>query len=184
MSFKSFKGSLLLDGGNLVGSFFHRTVVLICSHDAEGAFGLILNRPTDTKAGEAVVANIPDWIKGQNLFIGGPVQPQVLSYLHSDSFVPDANVMANVALGHSLDELLELSEAYSPTRKLKLFAGYAGWDAGQLEREMARKDWLVHPASMELIFSDDPKDLWKCIIQDKDPMTRLLADAPEDLSWN
>ena len=82
--FKSLKGQFLLDGGKLAGSYFHRSVVLICQHDPEGAFGLIVNHPTDKKVGEALVADLPDTLKGQPLFLGGPVQPQALSYLPSE----------------------------------------------------------------------------------------------------
>src|SRR5580693_1015780 len=97
-SIKSLQGQLILDGGKLQGSFFHRSVVLICQHDAEGALGLILNRSTENKVGQAVVANLPERVKEQSLFIGGPVQPQALSFLHSDQFLPDANVMTNLNL--------------------------------------------------------------------------------------
>ena len=75
MAHHSLKGQLLLDNGTLGGSFFHRTVVLICEHDAEGAFGLILNRPTPNKVGDAIVADLPDTLKAMTLFLGGPVQP-------------------------------------------------------------------------------------------------------------
>jgi putative transcriptional regulator len=184
MPIKSLQGTLLLDGGKLQGSFFHRTVVLICRHDTDGAFGLILNRSLNAKAGDAVVANLPEWIKDQPLFIGGPVQPQAFSYLHSDSFIPDGSVMLNLNIGHSLDELMEISEPPSATRQIKLFAGYAGWTAGQLEREMARHDWLTHPASMELIFSEHPEELWKNIVRQKGFNGLLAAASPDDPSWN
>ena len=92
--------------------------MLICQHDAEGAFGLILNRPAGGKVGEAVVANLPEAIKEQPLFLGGPVQPGVLSFLHTDVFVPHANVMPNLNLGHSIETLMDLSESYSATQKL------------------------------------------------------------------
>src|SRR5512141_2450242 len=98
--FQSLKGQLLLDSGQLSGSFFHRTVVLICQHDPEGAFGLVLNRPTDNKVGEALVADLPELVKEQTLYLGGPVQPTALSYLHTDSFLPNASVMPNLDLGH------------------------------------------------------------------------------------
>src|SRR5690242_2202481 len=101
------KGQLLLDSGQLQGSFFQRTVVLICQHDAEGAFGLVLNRATGSKAGEMIVADLPDLIKECPLYLGGPVQPSALSFLHSDAFIPDANVIPNLSLGHSLDSLVE-----------------------------------------------------------------------------
>jgi putative transcriptional regulator len=181
---KSLQGQLILDGGKLHGSFFHRTVVLICQHDSEGAFGLILNRTTSSTVGQALVANLPEAVKKQPLFLGGPVQPQTLSFLHSDQFVSDANVMLNLNVGHSLDVLMDLSEADSGTRKLKLFAGYAGWTAGQLDNEMSRKDWLVHPASLELIFSPQPEQLWRGILRGKGLKSRLLADSPDDLSSN
>ncbi|MGZ4975240.1 MAG: YqgE/AlgH family protein [Limisphaerales bacterium] len=179
---KSLRGQLLLDGGKLHGSFFHRSVVLICQHDAEGAFGLILNRSTENKVGEALVADLPEKLKDETLFIGGPVQPTALSYLHSDLLLPDANVMDNLRLGHSLDALMDIGESYSPSQKLRLFAGYAGWTAGQLDNEMARKDWLVHPASVDLVFNPQPEILWQTIVKQKGLV--LLAQAPEDLSWN
>src|SRR5712672_3205193 len=60
---KFLKGKLLLDSGQLRGSFFQRTVVLVCEHNAEGAFGLVLNRSSGSKIGEMVVADLPDTLK-------------------------------------------------------------------------------------------------------------------------
>ncbi len=181
---KSLKGQLILDKGKLYGSFFHRTVILMCQHDAEGAFGLVLNRATENKVGDALVANLPDVVKTETLFLGGPVQPQAMSYLISDTYLPEANVMANLSLGHSLDELVEIAESFSPTRQLKVFAGYAGWSPGQLDDEMKRDTWMTHPASLDLIFNANPSELWQAILRQKGWKYRLLADAPEDPSWN
>jgi putative transcriptional regulator len=178
------KGHLLLDSGELRGSFFQRTVVLICQHDAEGAFGLVLNRVTGNNAGEMIVGNLPELLKDSPLFLGGPVQPSALSFLHSDAFIPDANVLPNLTLGHSLDCLVELGEAFSASRKLKMFAGYAGWSPGQLEEELTRKAWLTHPASVELVFDVQPEQLWQRILRDKGGQYKLLAQMPEDLSLN
>jgi putative transcriptional regulator len=180
----SLKGRLLLDGGALRGSFFHRTVVLICQHDAEGAFGLVLNRDSRNKVGESVLAKLPESLRDQPLFLGGPVQPKALCYLHSDAFVPQANVMPNLSLGLSLDALVELGESFSPARRVRMFAGYAGWTGGQLEGEMERNAWLTHPASLDLVFNPDPDSLWKKIMHEMGPLYRLLSDAPEDLSQN
>ena len=181
---KFLKGQLLLDSGELTGSFFQHTVLLICSHDAEGAFGLVLNRATDKKVGEALVADLPDTLKESPLYLGGPVQPTALSFLHTDNFLPDANVLPNLNLEHSLDELVELGESFSPGQKVKLFAGYAGWSPGQLESEMKRKSWLTHPASLELVFDTDPQQLWQTILRQKGLKYRLLSQTPDDLSWN
>ncbi|MCI0535779.1 MAG: YqgE/AlgH family protein [Verrucomicrobiales bacterium] len=182
--FESLRGQLLLDGGLLRGSFFHRSVVLICQHDAEGAFGLVLNRLSNNSVGHAVDEELPQSLKEHSLFLGGPVQPTALSYLHSDQFLTDANVMPNLRLGHSLEELVDIGESFSTTQKVRVFAGYAGWGAGQLEDEMKRKAWLTHPASLELVFETEPSVLWQRILQLKGWRYKLLAQTPEDLSWN
>jgi len=180
---KFLKGQLLLDSGQLGGSFFQHTVVLICQHDVEGAFGLVLNRSSGNKLGEMVVANLPEKLKDEPLYLGGPVQLSALSFLHSDDFLPDASVMPNLELGHSLDALVDLGESFSTSKKIRTFAGYAGWSPGQLEEEMKRNAWLTHPASLDLIFGATEK-LWQSILRQKGPKYRLLAEMPDDVSLN
>ena len=182
--FRSLKGQLLLDSGQLRGSFFHRAVVLICEHNSEGAFGLVLTQKTGNKAADVLIGELPEKLKAQPLFLGGPVQPSALSYLHTDTFIPDANVIPNVALGHSLDTLVEVATSYSTSQEIKLFAGYAGWSGGQLEGEMKRKAWLTHAASINLIYDSDPENLWQAILREKGGTFRLLAQMPDDLSAN
>ena len=182
---KWLKGKLLLDGGGLQGSFFHRAVVLVCEHNTEGAFGLALNHAVGSKVGEMIVANLPDTLKDAPLFLGGPVQPTALSFLHSDNFIADANVFQNLNVGHSLDDLVEIGESFSPMKKFKMFAGYAGWSPGQLEMEMKRGSWLTFPASLELVFDTPPGQLWQKIVKSKGGWkNKLLSQMPEDLSWN
>lgn len=182
--FKSLKGQLLLDGGMLYGSFFHRSVVLICHHDADGAFGLVLNRMAGAKVGDVLVANLSESLRELPVFIGGPVQPAALSYLHSSDFMPNANVMPNLSVGHSLDELIEIGESLTSSTRLRIFAGYAGWSPGQLDDEMRRKAWLTHPATLDLIFTNEPEKLWQKILMKKGWKYKLIAESPEDLNWN
>jgi putative transcriptional regulator len=159
--------------------------VLICQHDQEGAFGLVLNHPTDKKVADALVADLPEMLKDQTLYLGGPVQPTALSYLHSDSFLPAASVLPNLDLGHSLDSLVELGQSYSVTQQLRLFAGYAGWSPGQLEGELKRDAWVVHPATLDLVFYAESQNLWRQVLRQIGTWQyRLLADIPDDLSWN
>jgi putative transcriptional regulator len=191
---KTLQGQLLLDSGQLGGSFFQHTVLLVCKHDAEGAFGLVLNRTVGKTVGELIIADLPATLKTAPLYLGGPVQPGALSYLHTDSFTPDAdisvadldgNVFPNLALGHSLDDLLEIGESFSTAKKVRMFAGYSGWSPGQLEGEMKRKSWLTFPASLELVFDTPPEKLWETVLHRKGGWkNKLLAQMPEDLSWN
>jgi putative transcriptional regulator len=181
--FNSLKGFLILDGGQLTGSFFHRTVVLICQHDANGAFGLVLNRPTGNKVGEMVLADLPEVVKEQPLFLGGPVQPSGLSYIYTGELIPDANILPNLNLGHSLEGLVDIGENISGAKQSRIFAGYSGWTAGQLEMELKRNSWLTFPADLDLVFSK-PGDVWKNVLRRMSWKHRLIAEAPEDLSWN
>ena len=182
---KSLQGHLLLDGGELAGSFFARTVVLVCKHDMEGAFGLVLNRPSGKQAGDVLIADLPQRIEQSPVFVGGPVQTNALSYLHTDSFLPNASVMPNLELGHSLDELVDLGDSFSASRKIRLFAGYAGWAPGQLDGEMKARAWLSHPATLDLVFETDPEKLWQMILRRKNHWRyQALSEMPDDLSMN
>jgi putative transcriptional regulator len=182
---KFLNGQLLLDGDDLGGSFFERAVVLICQHDVEGAFGLVLNRALGKTVGEMIIADLPEPLKGSPLFLGGPVQPGALSFLHTDNFIPEATALPNLALGHSLDELIEISESFSAAKKVRMFAGYAGWSPGQLENEMKRKAWLTFPASLDLVFETPPEQLWQKILRRKGGWkNQLRAQMPDNLSWN
>jgi len=97
----------------------------------------------------------------------------------------EADVLPNLALGHSLDDLMEIGASFSATKKVRLFAGYAGWSPGQLEGEMKRKSWLTFPASLDLVFETPPEELWRRILKSKGGWkNKLLSQMPEDLSWN
>ena len=181
---KSLKGQFLLDGGKLVGSYFHRSVVLVCQHNAKGAMGLVLTQPAGPKVEDAIAPKVPEVIGSQPLYLGGPVQPQEMCFLYADPLLLDGNVMPGLMLGHSLPDLLATAEGPGLARRLLVFAGYAGWTAGQLDGEMKRESWLTHPATLDLIFSPEPKKLWRNLVSTKGPEYRLLAEAPDDLSWN
>ena len=181
---KTLKGNLLLDGGGLFGSFFHRTVVLICEHDDNGAFGLVLNRSTSTRVGELVESDLPESLYDRLLFQGGPVQPGALSYLHTNLLTNESHIIPHLQVSHSLEDLIDMGSGSGVGDEIKIFAGYSGWGAGQLEDEMKRKSWLTHPASLDLVFYPSEKDLWKHILLKKGGIYKLLADSPEDYSLN
>ena len=152
--------------------------------DVAGALGLVLNRGSGNKVGEMIVEDMPDKLKEQPLYLGGPVQPAALSYLHTDHYLLNANVLPNLNVGHSLEGLVEVGGSFSSTQQVRVFAGYAGWSPGQLDDEMKREAWLTHPASMDLVFHEKPEELWQLVLRKMGWKYRLLAEGPEDLSWN
>ena len=77
-----------------------------------------------------------------------------------------------------------MGKSFSPSKKIKLFAGYAGWSPGQLEDEMGRDAWIAHPATTDIVFDPAPLQLWQKILRMKDWRCRLLAQTPEDPGTN
>ena len=184
---QSLKGQLLLDGGNLTGSEFHRTVVLICQHDSEGAFGLVLNRASEHTVADSIVATLPPMIQDLPLFLGGPVQPQLVNCLLSESVNAEpigTQVLPGIRLLHDWDELMKPEVELEAFHQINFFAGYAGWSPSQLDNEMKMNAWLTHPATVELVFHPKPSELWRLILRTKGPQYRLLAELPDNLSHN
>ena len=183
----SLKGQLLLDSGKLAGSEFHHTVVLICQHDPEGAFGLVLNRMSEQTVDAALSEKVPVAVQDLPLYFGGPVQPKMLSCLIYDPAnigIDQMSILPGLRLMHDLDELLKPSESAAAFKQIKFFAGYAGWSPGQLDNEIQMAAWLTHPASIDLVFHPEPEKLWRLILRGKGPKYRILAEAPDDLENN
>lgn len=181
---KSLKGQFLLDAGTLKG-FFHRAVVLVCEHSPEGAFGLVINRPTEARLEQAFDRDLPDRLRQQTLFSGGPVQPTALSFLQATREAKAARVIDGLAMGHSLDDLIAIGENGGRRPKLRVFAGYAGWSEGQLDDELRREAWLTEPATVDLVFHVPADRLWNHILRIRGGLRdRLLAESPEDPSCN
>jgi putative transcriptional regulator len=119
------------------------------------------------------------------VYFGGPVQTDRGFVLHrpAGEWQSTLKVSDDIGLTSSRDVLQSMGSAAKPQEVL-VTLGYAGWSAGQLEQEMARHDWLTHPATADLVFKSDPAQLWKEILRQKDHTLRWLADSPENLSWN
>ena len=136
---------------------FSNAVVLVIEHDAQGAFGIIVNRVSDATLGEAL--DIEDSKYEINLFDGGPVRPDALFILHGSTKQPeDEDVIDGVYMSNRL-ELLD--EAVSSNNDFHVYHGYCGWAPGQLEREIDANSWIVIPAKKELIFHQDPEVVWR-----------------------
>ncbi|MAH75342.1 MAG: hypothetical protein CBC62_03580 [Opitutia bacterium TMED102] len=182
--FQSLRGHLLLDAGGMYGSCFHRSVILICRHTPEGAFGLVLNQPNEKCIDDVLPLELPPNVKRQPVRTGGPVDEQSAHILHSDAFMFQGNVLNNLSLVQEHSELSDLANSVNPDQKIEVFAGYSGWSAGQLESELARNAWLIQPATTELVFSNPDETTWRDTLRQMNWQQRLLADSPDDLSWN
>ncbi len=156
-------GRLLIATPNIEEPNFRRTAVLLCAHDGDGAFGLVLNRPI---AGEAVAAHLPEWAGlaagPPVIFRGGPVSPAAVFVLAASDDVPAGAWDLRVAPGLGLVNPGEGPERFAGRlARARAFAGYAGWGAGQLEGEIDGHGWFVVDALPDDPFGDEPDGLWR-----------------------
>jgi putative transcriptional regulator len=182
MSAESLQGQLLIASPSLLDPNFRRTVVLITEHTDEGAAGLVLNRPSPAPVAELVpeLEEIVD--DGEQVWLGGPVQPNAVLVLGEFLDPDDAAVPLFGSLGFpALDEPVEVLPA---TTRRRVFAGYAGWGAGQLESELERDDWILAPAENDDAFTDAPEQLWADVLRRKGGIYELVSRMPEDPSVN
>lgn len=164
-----FKGRLLVSSSHLYDPRFERTVVLIVEHDENGAFGLVVNRPAGTVTLSHLFKNLlvaPKALEREvTLYFGGPVELDAAFLLHSSdaSVEGTKEVLDGVSLSMGPEILEKLGEPGGPS-KFILLAGYAGWGAGQLERECKEGAWYTFDASPALIFAAEPDKTWDKVI--------------------
>jgi putative transcriptional regulator len=179
----SLKGSLLIAGADLIDPNFRRTVVLMTHHDEEGAMGLVLSRPSPATVGE-VVPELLELADGdETVYVGGPVQPSAVIALaeFDEPDEPDAGIFGNVGF---VTEDSDPEDLVGATKRVRVFAGYAGWGPGQLEAELDEPSWIVEPAREEDVFADDAAELWRVVLRRKGGQFALIARMPDDPSVN
>jgi putative transcriptional regulator len=160
-------GKFLVATRQLIDPRFVETVVLLVRYDKEGALGLIVNRPTKANLSDA----LPDLPNLKNvketLFMGGPVDlsRMFLLLLSTEPPKDSLRVFGHVYLSSSKEVLEKRIPIQGGKEKLRVYAGYSGWGAGQLESEIQRGDWNVWHADTEIIFNMPSKEVWPEMIR-------------------
>ena len=178
---QSLQGKLLVSSPSLIDPNFRKTVVLVAHHDDDGAMGLVLSRPTDVAAYDAVpsLEGLPG--AADPVFVGGPVQPDAFMVLAEFEDVDEAAspIMDGIGFMPADTEPEDLS-----IKRLRLFAGYSGWGAGQLEAELEEPSWIVVDAEADDAFADDPDELWRTVLHRKGGPFSLMENMPFDPELN
>lgn len=177
-------GIVLLAEPTLQDPYFEESAVLLCAHDEQrGSLGLVLNRPTDLAVAQVLPSAGPLAMEGATLGWGGPVALDRLHALHgSDEELADSFLVCpGVGFGGREEDLARVKAAGRPVR---LFLGYAGWDAGQLEAELESRTWRIHPGGAAAAFDPDPATLWQRLLGALDASLRWIRHRPGDPERN
>lgn len=178
-------GRLLVSTPQLDDGVFHRSVILMLQHDDNGAQGVVLNKPM----GAEVDAVLPGWgehiASPQTLFQGGPVQLDSalgLVMVSDDDLPPGSQRLFGSVAIIDLDTppLLVMPEVGG----LRIFAGYAGWSAGQLEGELRRGSWFVVDSLPGDLLTADPDHLWEQVLRRQGDELAFVAYYPSDPELN
>ena len=164
---ESLQGKLLIASPQMRDPNFHRSIVLIIRDDNDGAMGLVLNRPLELSISEACekVLETPCEMEGY-LHEGGPCEGPMMVLHAGDAFgeaIGDLEVLDGLWFITNKEEIESLLA--EPRDQLKCFVGYAGWTDDQLAGEMDSGSWLIHPATLDSVFSDDARQWSKLMVQ-------------------
>jgi len=178
------QGHLLIAMPGLNDPNFDHTVTYMLEHNEGGAFGLIINRPIEMDFGDILsqlsLESEDAALNSQPVMLGGPVQPERGFVLHMSDNGDDkrwdstAKIDNSISVTTSPDILSALAAGNGPEESLFVL-GYAGWDAGQLETEIADNAWLNVSASPEILFNTPMRKRWEA-------STRLLGIDPASIS--
>ena len=160
------QGQLLIANPHIVDSCFQRSVIMICQHDQNSAMGVVINHQSDdldiAQLCETLEMGAPRFNGDQPIHIGGPVGGSRGFVLHSqDHMRPESVAVTHeIGLTSSMNILLDITNGIGPVHSI-ISLGYAGWHAGQLEKELSANIWLNLPASSNLLFDVETGDLWE-----------------------
>jgi len=181
-------GTLLAAYPDMLDPNFMHTVVLVCQHSDQGAYGVVTNRRTKFVVKELLPDHPTLGQSGFPVYLGGPVDHTTLQFVH---VVPDAipggvSIDGKLWLGGDLDALGKyLSDSpRAAARRVRLFLGYSGWSAGQLETELGTGSWLPAPPALTAIFGEAGEATWRRVVRSIGRVGTDLEQQPPDVSWN
>lgn len=181
-------GTLLAAWPDLEDPNFRRSVILMCHHNPEGAYGLIVNRPAEFTVSDLLPDHPTLGTSEFPVHVGGPVEPRGLQFVHTEpQAIPGGmSLDGRLWLGGELDALGDLiaSDAARAHSGVRMFLGYSGWAAHQLEGELEGRSWLPAPLSLDAVFGDPDDETWRRVVRSVGEVGEGLLNEPPDPSWN
>jgi putative transcriptional regulator len=181
---KPAKGIMLISEPVLSDFYFSKSLVLLADHNEEGSFGLIINKPTDL-----VLSDISDEFSGINLrlFIGGPVKTDSIYFIHTrgDLVQGSSRIMEGLYWGGQSEILKDLIiKKVISSNEIRFFIGYAGWQAGQLDREFKEEAWIASATNPDQVLKTNPDTLWRDVLKKMGKEFAMWVNYPADPTLN
>ncbi len=182
---QALEGQLLIASASLADPNFFHTVVLLVRHNDEGALGLVLNRPLEVRLRQVwEQVSSTQCERNDAIHLGGPCEGPLMA-VHDDPTLAESQIVPGLFFCTHRDYLEQL--AGDPERRVRFFAGFAGWAEGQLEGEMTHDSWRTLPAKIEHAFAKE-SDLWDLLSRQaagKQILDALkIREVPPDLRFN
>jgi putative transcriptional regulator len=173
------QGHILLADPSLRDGIFNKSVILLAEHnDDDGAYGLILNQPTEQTVGDLLKSDEFYPLKNIRVHLGGPVGQEHLTF----AAIWTENHQLKFATRISAEDAITRTQ--QPGTLIRAFAGYSGWTPGQLEGELRKNSWITTLPEERILASDHEKNLWAELLREISPYHKILAEAPDDLFMN
>ena len=181
-------GTLLAAWPDLMDPNFMHSVVLLCQHDSDGAYGLVTNRQTELVVGDLLSEHPLLGSSDFPVHLGGPVDHNSVQFAH---VVPD-----EIPGGFSLDGRLWLGgdpealagfltvEPERARETVRVFLGYSGWGGGQLEGELGVGSWIPAPLAIDAVLGPPGEPAWRRVVRSIGAAGDVLEQQPPDVSWN
>jgi putative transcriptional regulator len=177
------QGIILISEPSLHDFYFKQSVILLAEHNKEGSFGIIINKPIETRINE-ILRDFPDF--DAPLFLGGPVKTDSIFYVHTiDGIDKSMKIMDGLYWGGDIDTIRKMIDLHTITENdIRFFIGYAGWNPAQLDREIKEKSWILSHTSVDEVIQKNTAKLWSTHIKNLGQDYAIWANFPADPSFN
>ena len=180
---KPHQGVILISEPSLRDFYFRQSVILLAEHNEEGSFGIIINKPIETRLNEVLKEftnlDIP-------IYLGGPVKTDSIFFIHTKENVEKSlKIIDGLYWGGDIDTIREMMTMGMITEnEIRFFIGYAGWNPNQLDREISEKSWVLSHTTVEEVINQHPEQLWPDYLRSMGSDYAIWANFPADPSFN
>lgn len=181
---KILPGKVLLAEPFMLDTNFKRSVVLMCEHENDGSLGFILNKSMNMRINE-LISDFPNI--DSIVHYGGPVQTDTIHYIHNVGHLLEDSqeIMPGVYWGGDFEKLKALISNESITKEnIRFFIGYSGWSESQLKEELKLGSWMIADMNLNYLWQEGENKLWSKVMKHKGDVFSVIANVPEEITWN